>query len=699
MSKFIPLLIALLACLNVAEAGTGAWPKGPDVYIMKPNLLFQGGDVKIMTGDTDSPTVVAKDADEGTAYIQNGTGTWFNKTDTGTTVNWQLFIQGALALSGLDNCVPRWDGVGSGVLQDSLLCIDDAGVGIGLTGLFVDGDGHFDELHVGGASQSATAGLNFEVEDDSNNSILQVTDSGNVVLTSPSASKPLQLDGSNVVYSGDINATTDIDGILPVEHGGSGLDASSASNGQILIGNGTGFTLNVVSGTANQVIMTPSAGGITLSAPQDIHAGATPTFVSATFTGLLPNQFIKTDGTSALSSSATIDLASEVSGILPQANGGIGFDGTTATDGQLLIGSTGVGFVSASLTGTLNQVIVSPSAGGIALELPQDIHTGATPAFVSASFSGLTPNQLVVTDGASGLQSSELLGTIDQISVTSGVGTTTLSLPQDIATTSSPSFTTVIASDTDVGAVFFGGPQKEIDSDVENLFWDDANDVLNIGTSTSVTNTILNLDSTSKALLVPRLTTAQKNAISPSASGMVLYDTDIEELQYYSSSSWKGALAGTSEPEGCVISHTRNAATNSGSCSSGAYTTPLWNASESYCATMGITLSASQVTIANAGNYMFDCTITAYASVGIRSALYDITGTSYLNYGSWGFTSGSANGATSRLSHRVVQGGTNNVYEVRSYCDTSAGANDFGTWGSDGITPSRFSQCIIWKVK
>ena len=401
---FIWLIAILLAVVGFTDvmAGTGAIPKGPDVLILKPNLLFKGGDIKIMTGDDDIPTITAKDAEKGTAYIRKSTGVWYNKTDDGSTTAWQLFIQGAIGLIGTDNCSPRWDGTGSGVLQDGPLCISDLGVGTGLSGLFVDGDGHFDTFHVGGTSQSTTAGLTFEVEDTADNSILQVTDSGNVVFTSPTASKPLQLDASNVLYSGDINATLDIDGVLPVEHGGIGLDASAAANGQILIGNGTGFDLNVVSGTLNQVIMTPSAGGITLSLPQDIHAGSAPTFVSGTFTGLLPNHFVG-------------------------------------------------------------------------------------------------------SDGALGLQSLELLGTADQVVVTSGSSSYTLSTPQDIATTSSPSFSG-----------------------------------LAVGLPTADPSAIVQIDSTTQGFTLPRMTTAQKIAVSPSLTGNLVFDTDESRFNFWDGALWVG---------------------------------------------------------------------------------------------------------------------------------------------------------------
>lgn len=63
------------------------------------------------------------------------------------------------------------------------------------------------------------------------------------------------------------------------------------------------------------------------------------------------------------------------------ANGGTGL-ATTPTDGQLLIGKTSTNaYAKAALTGTANQVVVTNGSGSITLSTPQNIDTGATPQF------------------------------------------------------------------------------------------------------------------------------------------------------------------------------------------------------------------------------------------------------------------------------------------------------------------------------
>ena len=65
------------------------------------------------------------------------------------------------------------------------------------------------------------------------------------------------------------------------------------------------------------------------------------------------------------------------------------------TNGQLLIGSTGQSAVPATLTGTVNQVNVANAAGSITLSLPQNIALTSTPTFASETLTNTT-NQLVL---------------------------------------------------------------------------------------------------------------------------------------------------------------------------------------------------------------------------------------------------------------------------------------------------------------
>jgi hypothetical protein len=60
---------------------------------------------------------------------------------------------------------------------------------------------------------------------------------------------------------------------------------------------------------------------------------------------------------------------------------------TAPTNGQLLIGSTGVAPVAAALTGTSNEIIVTNGAGSITLSTPQAIGTGSSVTFATVTAS------------------------------------------------------------------------------------------------------------------------------------------------------------------------------------------------------------------------------------------------------------------------------------------------------------------------
>ena len=63
------------------------------------------------------------------------------------------------------------------------------------------------------------------------------------------------------------------------------------------------------------------------------------------------------------------------------------------TNGQMLIGSTSANPVAATFTGTSHQVSVTNGAGTITLSTPQNINTSATPTFASETLTNTT-NQL-----------------------------------------------------------------------------------------------------------------------------------------------------------------------------------------------------------------------------------------------------------------------------------------------------------------
>lgn len=60
-----------------------------------------------------------------------------------------------------------------------------------------------------------------------------------------------------------------------------------------------------------------------------------------------------------------------------------------------------------------------------------------------------------------------------------------------------------------------------------------------IGTNAPNTSSILDIVSTTKGVLLPRMTTTQINAISSPANGLMVYNTTINHICFYDSTGWK----------------------------------------------------------------------------------------------------------------------------------------------------------------
>ena len=61
---------------------------------------------------------------------------------------------------------------------------------------------------------------------------------------------------------------------------------------------------------------------------------------------------------------------------------------------------------------------------------------------------------------------------------------------------------------------------------------------VNTDGSTADASSILDVKSTTKGMLIPRMTTAQRTAIIAPANGLLVYDTDVKSFWYYNGSAW-----------------------------------------------------------------------------------------------------------------------------------------------------------------
>jgi hypothetical protein len=207
-----------------------------------------------------------------------------------------------------------------------------------------------------------------------------------------------------------------------------GVNVPLASlSGSTLAGTGV---LNLTSGTGGKINITPAASqsidldghwsfdGAVMTALTNLdtvlnaYASKNITIESVTFDGGLVSgsQFTSTVaiGTAPFPATSTTvntnlnaDLLdgqhgtyyldpSNLSSVVPVTKGGTGE--SSYTDGQLLIGnSTGNTLTKATLTGTANRITVTNSAGAITLSGPQDLATTSTPTFANLVLSSSGP--------------------------------------------------------------------------------------------------------------------------------------------------------------------------------------------------------------------------------------------------------------------------------------------------------------------
>jgi hypothetical protein len=80
---------------------------------------------------------------------------------------------------------------------------------------------------------------------------------------------------------------------------------------------------------------------------------------------------------------------------------------------------------------------------------------------------------------------------------------------------------------------------------------------IGIGTTSPAATAALDIESTTKGLLIPRLTQTQRNAIQSPATGLMIFCTDCAaqgQPQFYNGASWNSMLKsasllyGTSDP-------------------------------------------------------------------------------------------------------------------------------------------------------
>lgn len=192
--------------------------------------------------------------------------------------------------------------------------------------------------------------------------------------------------------------------------------------------------------------MTNGANSITLSLPQNINTGASPTFVGLALTGLTTGRMVIVTG------------------------GGVLATPTALTNGQLFIGSTGNAPVGAGLTaGASGSIVITIGAGSITIDTAQAITTTSAVTFFTLSDTGTCTGATVYNTGTASQSSTTVTGSGFTSSMAPGIicwpGVTTCSF-----ITTFVSSTTLTTSNTaSVSAAAFSLCYNGVESAQGNL--------------------------------------------------------------------------------------------------------------------------------------------------------------------------------------------------------------------------------------
>jgi len=99
---------------------------------------------------------------------------------------------------------------------------------------------------------------------------------------------------------------------------------------------------------------------------------------------------------------------------------------------------------------------------------------------------------------------------------------------------------------------------------VKTATFDVANGSVGIGTASPAASSLLEMASTTKGLLAPRMTTVQRDVISSPAAGLLIYNTTTTAFNYFDGSVWAAVGTGGGGGGGATATYTRTYGTGTG---------------------------------------------------------------------------------------------------------------------------------------
>jgi hypothetical protein len=190
---------------------------------------------------------------------------------------------------------------------------------------------------------------------------------------------------------------------------------------------------------------------------------------------------------------------------------------------------------------------------------------------------------------------------------------------------------------------------------------------LGLGTSSPDTNAIIDMHSTSKGILLPRMNTVNRTAIVNPATGLLIFNTDSNEFNFYNGSSWTNL--GLTGPTGAGYKGTTSSDLITISTGSKSITTQSGMAY----------LNNDRVRISNSSTAFMEGTVSSYTGTTLTVNVDYTAGSG--SYSSWNIGIAGQVGATGATGTNGVTGATG-----------PAGTN--GTNGANGVTGPTGAQGV-----
>lgn len=316
--------------------------------------------------------------------------------------------------------------------------------------------------------------------------------------------------------------------------GSTSLSAITSGSRNVSVGSHTGI---ITSGSSNIFIGVFSGGTALTSGSTNIfignHQGSgisgnanNNTFIGSGFTGL----------TADLSNNIIIGDGSGNQRIRVFSNGNVVIGQSSPVDAGFRLDVNGTGRVTGEFR--VSDIIISLNNGNRIFEVPNfiDFRVAGVSVGGFSSTSWNFYNRDIVNAGG--------------INISSAVGSTgVLTIQQSATVNHLRQFLNIRGvdnlSNSHKGTTIrlFGGNAQLGFGDIV-LAFDGTNKRGNvlIGTDTDISSAILNITSTTQGVLIPRMTSTQRDAISTPATGLEIYNTSTNVFNYYNGTSWVSPL-------------------------------------------------------------------------------------------------------------------------------------------------------------